>query len=349
MSNPVPAPVPVPVQVPVPIVIDCDPGHDDALAILLAAGDPGVDLLAVTTVAGNQTVEKTTLNALRVCTVAGITGVPVAAGCAAPLVEPLRVAEDVHGESGLDGPRFPEPTLAAEPEHAVELLRRILTGHPEPVTLVPTAPLTNIALLLTRYPELAGRIREIVLMGGSTDRGNRTPAAEFNIHTDPEAADIVFRSGVPVTMCGLNVTHQALATPEVVARFEALDTDLGRICAELLGFFAGTYRRLWGFPAPPVHDPVAVARVIDPAMVTCVDAHVAVELHGRHTRGATVVDLHGTLGRPANARVAVGLRADLFWDRLLAALAALGGSGSGQPAPPAGDRTGSGPSDGRSR
>ncbi|MEV6676428.1 nucleoside hydrolase [Streptomyces erythrochromogenes] len=331
--------VPVPARAPVPIVIDCDPGHDDALAILLAAGDPGVDLLALTTVAGNQTVEKTTLNALRVCTVGGIAGVPVAAGCAAPLVEPLRVAEDVHGVSGLDGPRFPEPTLAAEPEHAVELLRRILAGHPEPVTLVPTAPLTNIALLLTRYPELAGRIREIVLMGGSTDRGNRTPAAEFNIHTDPEAADIVFRSGVPVTMCGLNVTHQALATPEVVARFEALDTDLGRICAELLGFFAGTYRQLWGFPAPPVHDPVAVARVIDPGMVTCVDAHVAVELHGRHTRGATVVDLHGTLGRPANARVAVGLRADLFWDRLLAAVAALGGSGTGQPAPPAGGRT----------
>ncbi|MEU8779108.1 nucleoside hydrolase [Streptomyces sp. NPDC048606] len=316
-------------SVPVPIVIDCDPGHDDALAILLAAGDPAVDLLAVTTVAGNQSLEKTTLNALRVCTVAGITGVPVAAGCPRPLVQPLRVADDVHGESGLDGPRFPAPTVTAEPGHAVDLLRRILTEHPEPVTLVPTAPLTNIALLLTRHPELAPRIREIVLMGGSTERGNRTPAAEFNIHTDPEAADIVFRSGVPVTMCGLNVTHQALATPEVLARFEALDTELGWICVELLRFFAGTYRRLFGFSAPPVHDPVAVARVIDPAMVACVDAYVAVELSGRHTRGATVVDLHGTLGRPANARVAVGLRTDLFWDRLLAAVSALGAGAAG--------------------
>ncbi|MER5779524.1 nucleoside hydrolase [Streptomyces sp. NPDC002039] len=308
----------------VPIVIDCDPGHDDALAIMLAAGDPGIDLLAVTTVAGNQTLDKTTLNALRVCTVAGITGVPVAAGCAQPLVEPLEVAEDVHGVSGIDGPRFPAPTVTAVPEHAVELLRRVLIGHPEPVTLVPTAPLTNIALLLTRYPEVAGRIKEIVLMGGSTERGNRTPAAEFNIHVDPEAADIVFRSGVPVTMCGLNVTHQALATPGVLARFEALDSELGWICVELLRYFAGTYRRLFGFSAPPVHDPVAVARVIDPRIVDCVDAHVAVELHGRHTRGATVVDLHGRLGLPANARVAVGLRTDLFWDRMVAAVAALG-------------------------
>ncbi|MER6394146.1 nucleoside hydrolase [Streptomyces sp. NPDC001523] len=308
----------------VPIVIDCDPGHDDALAIMLAAGDPGIDLLAVTTVAGNQTLDKTTLNALRVCTVAGITGVPVAAGCAQPLVEPLEVAEDVHGVSGIDGPRFPVPTMAAVPEHAVELLRRVLIGHPEPVTLVPTAPLTNIALLLTRYPEVAGRIKEIVLMGGSTERGNRTPAAEFNIHVDPEAADIVFRSGVPVTMCGLNVTHQALATPGVLARFEALDSELGWICVELLRYFAGTYRRLFGFSAPPVHDPVAVARVIDPRIVDCVDAHVAVELHGRHTRGATVVDLHGRLGLPANARVAVDLRTDLFWDRMVAAVAALG-------------------------
>ncbi|MCY0921535.1 nucleoside hydrolase [Streptomyces sp. H27-G5] len=308
----------------VPIVIDCDPGHDDALAIMLAAGDPAIDLLAVTTVAGNQTLDKTTLNALRVCTVAGITGVPVAAGCAHPLVEPLEVAEDVHGVSGIDGPRFPVPTVEAVPGHAVELLRRVLTEHPEPVTLVPTAPLTNIALLLTRHPEVAGRIKEIVLMGGSTERGNRTPAAEFNIHVDPEAADIVFRSGVPVTMCGLNVTHQALATPAVLARFEALDSELGWICVELLRYFAGTYRRLWGFSAPPVHDPVAVARVIDPRIVDCVDAHVAVELHGRHTRGATVVDLHGRLGRPANARVAVGLRTDLFWDRMVAAVAALG-------------------------
>ncbi|NUK91812.1 nucleoside hydrolase [Streptomyces lunaelactis] len=309
---------------PVPIIIDCDPGHDDAIAIMLAAGDPAIDLLAITTVAGNQTVEKTTLNARRVCTVAGITGVPIAAGCAQPLVQPLLVADDVHGDSGMDGPQFAEPTVDVVPEHAVDLMYRILTEHPEPVTLVPTAPLTNIALLLTRYPDAAEHIREIVLMGGSTERGNRTPAAEFNIHVDPEAADIVFRSGVPVTMCGLNVTHQALATPEVLARLEGLGTELGRTCAQLMTYFAATYRRLWGFASPPLHDPVAVARVIDPAIVHCVDASVAVELRGQHTRGATVVDLHQYLDRPVNARVAVTLEPEMFWDRVIAAVEVLG-------------------------
>ncbi|HET6355354.1 nucleoside hydrolase [Streptomyces sp.] len=309
---------------PVPIIIDCDPGHDDALAIVLAAGDPAIDLLAITTVAGNQTVEKTTLNARRVCTVAGITGVPIAAGCAQPLVQPLLVADDVHGDSGMDGPQFGEPTVDAVPEHAVDLIHRILTTHPEPVTLVPTAPLTNIALLLTRYPDSTAHIREIVLMGGSTGRGNRTPAAEFNIHVDPEAADIVFRSGVPVTMCGLNVTHQALATPDVLARLEGLGSELGRICAQLITYFASTYKRLWGFDSPPLHDPVAVARVIDPAIVNCVEASVAVELRGQYTRGATVVDMHRYLDRPVNARVAVTLEAELFWDRVIAAVERLG-------------------------
>ncbi|MCX4960691.1 nucleoside hydrolase [Streptomyces virginiae] len=318
---------------PVPIIIDCDPGHDDALAIMLAAADPAVDLLAITTVAGNQTLDKTTLNARRVCTVAGITDVPIAAGCDRPLVQPLGVAADVHGVSGLDGPTFPAPTVDVVPEHAVDLIHRLLAEHPEPVTLVPTAPLTNIALLLTRYPQDASRIREIVLMGGSTERGNRTPAAEFNILTDPEAADIVFRSGVPVTMCGLNVTHQALATPEVVARFVALGTPLGQTCADLLAYFGATYRELWGFPSPPLHDPVAVARVIDPGLVHCVDAQVVVELHGRYTRGATVVDLHRSTGRPVNARVAVTLETGAFWDRMVAAVAALGARVHGPTSP----------------
>ncbi|MGW7437109.1 nucleoside hydrolase [Streptomyces sp. NPDC054849] len=315
---------------PVPIIIDCDPGHDDALAIMLAAANPAVDLLAITTVAGNQTLEKTSLNARRVCTVAGITDVPIAAGCDRPLLQPLVVASDVHGESGLDGPQFPEPTVDLVPEHAVELIHRILLNHPEPVTLVPTAPLTNIALLLTRYPDSAARIREIVLMGGSTERGNTTPAAEFNVHTDPEAADIVFGSGVPLTMCGLNVTHQALATPEVLARFEALGTELGDICGLLLAYFASTYSRLWDMPHPPLHDPVAVARVIAPALVQCVDANVTVELHGRFTRGATVVDFPRDRGggrdrdRPTNAKVAMTLDTRLFWDHMVDAVAALG-------------------------
>ncbi|HKS47572.1 MAG TPA: nucleoside hydrolase [Amycolatopsis sp.] len=305
-----------------PVILDCDPGHDDAIAILLAAADPAVDLLAITTVAGNQTLDKTTLNARRVCTVAGITGVPIAAGCAGPLSGPLRVAADVHGESGLDGPAFGPPTVEVVGEHAVELIHRVLATHPEPVTLVPTGPLTNIATLLGRYPGDAARIREIVLMGGSTGRGNVRPYAEFNILTDPEAAAAVLGGGVPVTFCGLNVTHQALVTPEVVARFTGL-SELGRVCAELMTFFGATYRRIWGFPAPPLHDPVAVARVIDPDLVWCVEAYVEIELRGEHTRGATVVDLHSYLGRPANARVATTLDVPGFWDRVIAAVSRL--------------------------
>jgi inosine-uridine nucleoside N-ribohydrolase len=306
-----------------PIILDCDPGHDDAIAIMLAAGDPAVELLAITTVAGNQTLEKTTLNALRVCTLAGIHDVPVAPGCARPLTQPLRIADDVHGETGLDGPRFGEPAVQALDEHAVDVMHRLLQDHPEPVTIVPTGPLTNIALLLTRYPEDGPRIREIVLMGGSTERGNVTPYAEANIYVDPEAAAIVFGSGVPVTMCGLNVTHQALVTPDVVARLEALGGELGPVCAELMTFFGSTYRALWGFEAPPLHDPVAVARVIDPSLVECVEAHVAIEVAGAHTRGATVVDLHGYLGATPNAKVAVGLDVPRFWDRLVDALGNL--------------------------
>jgi purine nucleosidase/pyrimidine-specific ribonucleoside hydrolase len=236
----------------------------------------------------------------------------------------LRIADDVHGESGLDGPAFAEPTVEVVAEHAVELTHRILGAHPEPVTMVPTGPLTNIALLLTRYPEDARRIREIVLMGGSAGRGNVAPYAEANIYVDPEAAHIVLGSGVPVTFCGLDVTHQALVTPDVVARLEGLGTDLGRLCAELMTFFGSTYRRLWNFDAPPLHDPVAVARVIDPTLVECADAHVAIELHGKHTRGATVMDLHSYLGHPPNAKVALRLDRDRFWDRVIDAIARLG-------------------------
>ncbi len=308
----------------IPVLLDCDPGHDDALAILLAAASPAIDLRGITTVAGNQTLPKTTLNARRIATVAGITSVPIAAGRAQPLHGRLRPAADIHGETGLDGPAFGEPTVAVQPVGAVEFLRRVILDADQPVTLVATGPLTNVAALLLAHPEVAGGLREIVVMGGSTGRGNVTPYAEFNIHVDPEAADIVIASGLPVTMCGLNVTHQALATGEVLARIAALGTPLARICVDLLTFFADSYRRVFGFDAPPLHDPVAVARVIDPTVVTVVEANVAVELTGPHTRGATVVDLHQVTGRQPNARVATGLDVDRFWQLIVTAVAALG-------------------------
>jgi purine nucleosidase/pyrimidine-specific ribonucleoside hydrolase len=308
------------------MILDCDPGHDDALAIMLAAADPHLDLLAITTVAGNTTLDKATLNARRVCTIAGVSGVPVAAGCDRPLVAELVIADDIHGVSGLDGPAFGEPTVPLAGEHAVELMRRLLLDHPEPVTLVPTGPLTNIATLLRDHPAVAPRIREIVLMGGSTGRGNMTPYGEFNIAVDPEAADLVFRSGLPVTMIGLNVTHQALVTPEVVARFRALGTPLAEACVELMTFFGSAYERVFGLPDPPLHDPIAVARLIDPSLVESVRAPVTVELTGAHTRGATVVDLHHKTGEPDNAQVALHLDVDRFWDLVVGAVRSLSGS-----------------------
>jgi purine nucleosidase len=308
----------------IPVLLDCDPGHDDAFAILLAAAHPAVDLLAITTVAGNATLEHTTLNARRVATVAGLAGVPIAAGCDRPLHGRLRVADDIHGASGLDGPRFGEPTVPLRPEHAVELIRSVLADAPEPVTLIPTGPLTNIATLLRDHPEVRPRIREIVLMGGSTTRGNITPYAEFNIATDPEAADLVFRSGLPVTMCGLDITHQALATPAVLARIAGLGTELAAVCVDLLTFFADAYRDVFGLPAPPLHDPIAVARVIAPDAVRCVRAPVAVELAGRYTRGATVVDLHRTTEAGTPVDVALTLDVPAFWDLVVDAVATLG-------------------------
>ena len=308
-----------------PVIVDCDPGHDDAMALLLAAADPRLRLLGVTTVAGNQTLPNTTRNAQRMLALAGVTGIPVAAGCDRPLVGELTVAEDIHGTTGLDGPDLDVPVGAPADVHAVELIRRLLTAAAEPVTLIALGPLTNVALLLRTHPEVTPLVRRIVFMGGSTDRGNTTPYGEFNIVTDPEAADVVLRSGLPLTMIGLNVTHLARATEPVIAGFRALDTRLGTVCAELMTFFAGAYRRVFGFPDPPVHDPVAVAAVIDPSMVRTVAAPVAVELTGTYTRGATVVDLHGSTGAAPNAEVAIDLDVDAFWKLLTTAVQSLPG------------------------
>jgi purine nucleosidase len=308
-----------------PVIVDCDPGHDDMVAIVLAAGSPEIDLLAITTVAGNGTLEHTTRNARATCELAGIRGVPVAAGAPRPLLGDLRTAPGVHGASALDGAELPSgDAVPLAPEHAVELIARLLREHDEPVTLVPVGPLTNIALLLRTHPDVAERIEEIVLMGGSMSAGNVTPFAEFNIWVDPEAADVVFTSGVPVTLCGLDVTHQALATPAVLERLAAVGTPLATTTVALLRFFGDRYRERWGIDAPPVHDPVAVARVLDPSLVQCVDAHVAIELHGAHTRGATVCDRYGVLGRGPNAQVATTLDVPRFWDVVIGAVERLG-------------------------
>jgi purine nucleosidase len=312
---------------PVPVILDCDPGHDDMVAILLAAASPRIDLRAITTVGGNGTLEQTTRNALLTCTHAGIRDVPVAAGCTGPLLGDLETAGAVHGASGMDGADLGEPDVALDPRHAVDLMADLLRAAAaagEAVTLIPTGPLTNVAMLLRRHPELHVAIGEIVLMGGAIATGNWRPLAEFNIWVDPEAAHVVFSSGLPVTMCGLDVTHQALATDDVLAELRALGTPLSALVVDLLGFFADRYKSLWGFPAAPVHDPVAVARVIAPEVVGCVPAHVAIELHGTHTRGATVVDRFGVTGEAPNAQVALELDHAAFWALVVDAVATLG-------------------------
>jgi inosine-uridine nucleoside N-ribohydrolase len=305
---------------PTPIVLDCDPGHDDAIALLLALASPELELLAVTTTHGNQTLEKTTANAIRVLDLAGRTDVPVAAGADRPLERDLTVAAHVHGESGLDGPVLPPPGRAPVGQHAVDFLVERIVGNPHPVTLVPTGPLTNIALLLERIG--GENIERIVLMGGAIAEGNMTPAAEFNVWADPEAAQRVLHAGIDVTMIGLDVTHKALLTPAIADRLRTTGR-LGVFVAELVEFFTVYHRETYGWDGAPIHDAVAVAQVLDPGLVQTRRRNVEVELESELCRGRTVVDLWQRTRRPANAHVGVDLDAEHFFDLLVERIARL--------------------------
>jgi len=304
------------------IILDCDPGHDDAMAIILAAGHPNIDIIGITTCAGNQTIEKVTHNALAVATLVGLT-VPIAQGASRGLVRPQIVAPDIHGESGLEGPVLPEPTMSLDPRHAVQfIIDEVMSRPPKTVTLVAVGPLTNIALALRQEPRLAGRVKQIAIMGGGT-RGNRTPAAEFNIAADPEAAAMVFETDWPIIQAGLDVTHTVVADQAVLDRFAAIDSDLGRFISAALEFYGDAYRTMQGFPFPPVHDPVAVAAVADPSLVVLKDAFVAVELAGTWTAGMTVTDFHGLFGHAPNTHVIASCNVAAFWDEVFAAVAVI--------------------------
>jgi pyrimidine-specific ribonucleoside hydrolase len=305
-----------------PILLDCDPGHDDAIALLLALASPELDLLGVTTVAGNQTLEKTTANALRVLELVGRGDVPVAAGADRPLARELFIAAYVHGETGMDGPALPEPQGAPVEEHAVDFLAGRILGSDRPVTLVPVGPLTNVALLLARYPEAAGNVERIVLMGGAVAEGNVTPAAEFNIYVDPEAAWRVFTSGLPVTMIGLDVTHRALMTAAHVGRLRGAG-EVGRFVAELYDFFVGYHLRTYGHEGAPIHDAVAVAQVLRPGIVETLHRHVDVDCESSLCRGRTVVDLWHRTGEEPNADVGVGIDAEGFLELLCERIASF--------------------------
>jgi inosine-uridine nucleoside N-ribohydrolase len=305
---------------PRPVILDVDPGHDDAVALMLACGHPDLRLLAVTTVAGNVSLEKTTRNALRVLSLVGCTDVPVGAGASEPLERLLHTAEDIHGKSGLDGPEeIPEAAFGADERGAVALIADSLRDSPEPVTLIPVGPLTNIAAFLREHPDERERIARISLMGGSMGLGNTTPAAEFNIYVDPEAAREVFDSGLPITMSGLDVTHQAGAGPEVRERLAATGR-VGSVVAGFLDFFAATYERVFGFDAPPLHDPVAVAAVLEPDLLKTRPMRVDVECESDLTRGETVCDYYGVTGKAPNADVGVDLDREGFFGLLEAVL-----------------------------
>jgi purine nucleosidase len=309
---------------PRPIIIDCDPGQDDALAILLALASPEeLEVLAVTAVAGNVPLALTEKNARKIVALAGRHDIAVHAGCERPLRRDTVSAEHVHGRSGLDGAELPEPKTPLAEAHAVDAIIAALRARPGTVTLCPLGPLTNIATAMQRAPDILPHIDQVVLMGGAIGEGNITPAAEFNIFADPHAADVVFRSGVKLTMLGLDVTHQVLATPERVRAIAAPATAVSRAIVGLLEFYNIYDQTRRSRPGAPMHDPCVIAYLLRPDLFVGRDCHVVVETAGEHTLGRTVVDWSGRGGGAANAVVIHQVDAEGFFTLLTERLARL--------------------------
>lgn len=309
------------------IILDCDPGHDDAMAILLALGNPNIDLIGVTTVGGNQSLEKVTYNARATLEMAHATNIPVHAGCDRPMIRPLEVAAAVHGETGLDGVTLPEPTRPLDEGHAVNwIINTIMNHDPGTITLVPTGPLTNIAMAVRMEPRIVSRVKEVVLMGGGYHVGNCSAVAEFNIKTDPEAAHVVFNENWPITMIGLDLTHQALCTCEVQQKIDAVNTPISEFASNLMDFFRKAYQNNQDFVDPPVHDPCAIAYLIDGNVVNTRRCPLDVEISGKLTLGMTVADLRGPepSADECHTQVATKLDFDKFWDLIVDALRRIG-------------------------
>lgn len=299
----------------IPVILDGDPGHDDAIAWVIAKASPMLDIRAVTTVCGNQTLEKTTYNARRICTLIGLDA-PIAMGRPRPLFAEPMVAPSVHGQTGLDGPVLPEPAMEVQPVSAVQLIAETLRNSPEKITLIPTGPLTTIASLLLTHPELKEKIAHIYMMGGGIAYGNWTCAAEFNMLVDPEAADIVFNSGIPITMAGLDVTETALVFPEDFKRVRAVGNRVAEVVSEWLEFFY-IFHKTKGYTGAPVHDAVAVAALIKPELMQFKDMHVDIETQGEFCKGATVGDVMGVTGKAPNARVITGIDRKAFVELII--------------------------------
>ena len=307
------------------IIIDTDPGQDDAAAIMLALGSPELDLLGITTVAGNVPLALTTRNARIVCEMAGRTDIRVFAGADSPLVRPLVTAEHVHGKTGLDGPELFEPSFPLQDGHAVDFIVETLMAEPSgTVTLVPIGPLTNIAMALQKEPAIAARIQQIVLMGGGYfEQGNVTPSAEFNIYVDPEAAAVVFACGAPLVMMPLDVTHKVLTTKARIEKIKAVDNRAARAMTEMLLFFERFDEEKYGTDGGPLHDPTTIAWLLQPDLFQGRHCNVEIEIASELTRGATVVDWWGVTDRSRNALVLRDVDADGFFRLLTARLANL--------------------------
>ena len=302
------------------IILDCDPGHDDAIAILLAACHPAIDLLAVTVVAGNQTLDKTLPNALHVCQHLNI-DVPVYGGMPLPMVREQVVADMIHGESGLDGPVFEPLTRKAEKENAVNYIIRTLMESDGDITLVPVGPLTNIAMAMRMEPRIIPKIREIVMMGGAYGIGNITPAAEFNFYADPEAANVVFRSGVPIVMMGLDLTNQTICTPDIIERMEKLDNKAAHMFGDIMRFTLKTANECFGLGAGPLHDVTCVAYLIAPELFTMRDMYTVIDISHGPGYGRSICDWSGYLGKKPNSKVGITLDLEKFWDMVEEAIA----------------------------
>ncbi|HEX5630764.1 MAG TPA: nucleoside hydrolase [Acidimicrobiia bacterium] len=308
------------------IIIDTDPGQDDAVAILLALASPeDLEVLAITAVAGNVPLPLTAVNSLKMVELAGRPEVPVYAGCDRPMVRPLITAEYVHGKTGLDGADLPDPVTPLAPGHAVDrIIDLVMDNEPGTVTICPLGPLTNVGVALARAPEIAPRLGGIVLMGGGFfEGGNTTPAAEFNIYVDPQAADIVFRSGVPITVMSLDVTHRALMVPRHLDRFAAMGTRLGTAVHGLLTFYERYDVEKYGMEGGPLHDPCVIAYLLRPGLFGGRNVNVEIETQSELTMGMTVVDWWGMTDRPRNARWMRTIDSDGFFDLLVERLGRL--------------------------
>jgi ribosylpyrimidine nucleosidase len=295
------------------IILDCDPGHDDAVAILMAARHPAIDLLAITIVAGNQTLEKTLVNGLNVCQHLGI-DTPVYSGMPLPMVREQVVAASIHGETGLDGPVFGPLHKKPEEKHAVNAIIDLLMESDGDITLVPVGPLSNIGMAMRMEPRIIPKIKEIVLMGGAYGVGNITPAAEFNFFVDPEAAHVVFTSGVPIVMMGLDLTNQTVCTMNIIERMEAVGNIAGKMFGDIMRFTYRTQNEVYGLDGGPVHDATCIGYLIDPTIFEVKDMYTEIDITGGPSYGRSVCDVFGNSHKSPNCKVGITLDNKRFWD-----------------------------------